>query len=114
MFLTPLTPGPHFSRLAEPAVVCLLSLRLEGLNLLNHGNYLGRGQTVFGDASTPSTTFGQLAAVGTASSAIPAFANIDPPRMSSCRYGSFSKSRGVHARLTLQEKRDVIPKTLLI
>ncbi len=24
-------------------------LRLEGFNLLNHGNYLGRGQTVYGD-----------------------------------------------------------------
>src|SRR5215471_12808717 len=56
-------------------------LRVEGFNLLNHGNYLGRGQTTFGDAGTPNTTFGQLAAVGTASNAIPAFANVDPPRM---------------------------------
>jgi hypothetical protein len=56
-------------------------LRLEGFNLLNHGNYLGRGQTVYGDTGTPSSTFGQFVAVGTASIAIPAFANIDPPRM---------------------------------
>jgi hypothetical protein len=56
-------------------------LRLEGFNLLNHGNYLGRGQTVYGDAATPNTTFGQLVAVGTATNALPAFANIDPPRM---------------------------------
>jgi hypothetical protein len=56
-------------------------LRLEGFNLFNHGNYLGRGQTIYGDTSTPSTTFGQLVSVGTATNAIPAFANIDPPRM---------------------------------
>jgi outer membrane receptor protein involved in Fe transport len=56
-------------------------LRLEGFNLLNHGNYLGRGQTVYGDAATPSASFGQLVAAGTASNAIPAFANVDPPRM---------------------------------
>ena len=56
-------------------------LRVEGFNLLNHGNYLGRGQTVYGDAATPNPTFGQLAAVGTATNAIPAFANVDPPRM---------------------------------
>ena len=58
-----------------------LLLRIEGFNLLNHGNYLGRGQTVFGDTGTPNPTFGQLAAVGTASNAVPAFANVDPPRM---------------------------------
>ena len=56
-------------------------LRLEGFNLFNHGNYLGRGQTVYGDAATPGPTFGQFVAAGTASNAIPAFANIDPPRM---------------------------------
>jgi hypothetical protein len=56
-------------------------LRLEGFNLFNHGNYLGRGQTIYGDTATPNTTFGQLVAVGTATNAIPAFANIDPPRM---------------------------------
>jgi hypothetical protein len=56
-------------------------LRFEGFNLFNHGNYLGRGQTVYGNTDAPSSTFGQLAAVGTASTAIPAFANVDPPRM---------------------------------
>jgi hypothetical protein len=56
-------------------------LRVECFNLFNHGNYLGRGQTTYGDAATPNTTFGQLAAVGTATNAIPAFANVDPPRM---------------------------------
>ncbi|MEA2572658.1 MAG: hypothetical protein QOI24_4659 [Acidobacteriota bacterium] len=56
-------------------------LRLEGFNILNHGNYLGRGQTVYGDTGTPNATFGQLVAAGSASNAIPAFANVDPPRM---------------------------------
>jgi hypothetical protein len=56
-------------------------LRLEGFNVFNHGNYLGRGQTIYGDLGTPNPTFGQLVAVGTATNAIPAFANIDPPRM---------------------------------
>ena len=56
-------------------------LRLEGFNLLNHGNFLGRGQTVYGDTGTANPTFGQFVAVGTAANAIPAFANIDPPRM---------------------------------
>src|SRR5207302_10011477 len=56
-------------------------LRIEGFNLLNHGNYLGRGQTVYGDSGTANPTFGQLAAVGTSTNAIPAFANVDPPRM---------------------------------
>lgn len=58
-----------------------LLLRLEGFNLFNHGNYLGRGQTVYGDTGTPNPTFGQLAAVGTSANAVPAFANVDPPRM---------------------------------
>jgi hypothetical protein len=58
-----------------------LLLRLEGFNLFNHGNYLGRGQTIYGDAATPSPTFGQLVAVGSTTNALPAFANVDPPRM---------------------------------
>jgi hypothetical protein len=58
-----------------------LLLRLEGFNLFNHGNYLGSGQTVYGNAEAPSATFGQLVAVGTAATALPAFANVDPPRM---------------------------------
>ena len=56
-------------------------LRLEGFNLFNYGNYLGRGQTVYGDTAIPNPTFGQLVAAGTATNALPAFANIDPPRM---------------------------------
>jgi hypothetical protein len=31
-----------------------LLLRLEGFNLFNHGNFLGRGVTVYGDATTPA------------------------------------------------------------
>jgi len=57
-------------------------LRLEGFNLLNHGNFLGRGVTVFGQGQVAVPTFGQfVGGVGTATNAIPAFANIDPPRM---------------------------------
>jgi carboxypeptidase family protein len=56
-------------------------LRLECFNLFNHGNYLGRGQTIYGDTGTANPTFGQLVAVGAATNALPAFANVDPPRM---------------------------------
>jgi hypothetical protein len=57
-------------------------LRLEGFNLFNHGNFLGRGVTVYGDGATAAPTFGQfVGGVGSAPNAIPAFANIDPPRM---------------------------------
>jgi hypothetical protein len=57
-------------------------IRLEGFNLFNHGNFLGRGVTVYGDAATAAPTFGQfVGGVGSAPNAIPAFANIDPPRM---------------------------------
>jgi hypothetical protein len=57
-------------------------LRLEGFNLFNHGNFLGRGVTTFGPDPTPAATFGQFVTnVGTSATAIPAFANIDPPRM---------------------------------
>ena len=56
-------------------------LRLEGFNLFNHGNILGRAQTTYGDTGTVNSTFGQLVSVGTATNAIPALANIDPPRM---------------------------------
>src|SRR3954447_9027029 len=55
-------------------------LRLEGFNLFNHGNLLGRAQTIYGDTATPNPTFGQVVAAGTASNALPALANIDPPR----------------------------------
>ncbi len=57
-------------------------LRLEGFNIFNHGNFLGRGVTTYGDAATPASAFGQfVGGVGAAPNAIPAFANIDPPRM---------------------------------
>src|SRR5262249_35564417 len=60
-----------------------LLLRAEGFNLFNHGNFLGRGQTTYGDTGTASTTFGQFVPVTSPTTvlAIPAFANIDPPRM---------------------------------
>jgi hypothetical protein len=56
-------------------------LRVEGFNLFNHGNILGRAQTTYGNTSTVNTTFGQIVSAGTATNAIPALANIDPPRM---------------------------------
>ena len=59
-----------------------LLLRLEGFNLFNHGNFLGRGVTTYGDGPVAAPTFGQfVGGVGTSTNAIPAFANIDPPRM---------------------------------
>jgi len=58
-----------------------LLLRLEGFNLFNHGNLLGRAQTTYGNSETANTTFGQLVSVGSATHAIPSLANIDPPRM---------------------------------
>jgi hypothetical protein len=58
-----------------------LTLRLEGFNLFNHANILGRAQTTYGDAPTVNPTFGQLATVGAGTTAIPALPNIDPPRM---------------------------------
>ncbi|HEY2434447.1 MAG TPA: TonB-dependent receptor [Vicinamibacterales bacterium] len=57
-----------------------LMLRLEGFNLFNHANMLGRGNTTYGDTGAASNTFGQFATLS-GSTAIPAFANIDPPRM---------------------------------
>ena len=61
-----------------------LLLRLEGFNIFNHGNYLARGVTVYGDGDTAVPTFGWFTpatAIGADGHAIPAFANIDPPRM---------------------------------
>ncbi len=56
--------------------------RVEGFNLFNHGNILGRAQTTYGDTATINPTFGQVASVPAgATNAIPALANIDPPRM---------------------------------
>jgi hypothetical protein len=59
----------------------VILLRLEGFNLFNHANILGRAQTTYGDLAAVNNTFGQLVSVGTAANAIPALANIDPPRM---------------------------------
>ncbi len=56
-------------------------LRMEGFNLFNHANILGRAQATYGDTATVNPTFGQVVAAGTASNALPALANIDPPRM---------------------------------
>jgi outer membrane receptor protein involved in Fe transport len=57
-------------------------LRVEGFNLLNHGNILGRAQTIYGDTAIVNPTFGQVVAVpANATNALPALANIDPPRM---------------------------------
>jgi hypothetical protein len=54
---------------------------MEGFNLFNHANILGRAQTTYGDAATINPTFGQVVAVGSATNALPSLANIDPPRM---------------------------------
>jgi hypothetical protein len=58
-----------------------LLLRVEGFNIFNHGNILGRAQTNYGDTATVNPTFGQVVAAGTATNALPSLANIDPPRM---------------------------------
>lgn len=55
-------------------------LRLEAFNLFNHANILGRAQNNYGNTTTVNPTFGQVVAVGTAANALPALANIDPPR----------------------------------
>jgi Carboxypeptidase regulatory-like domain/TonB dependent receptor len=67
----------HRLKLAASTIL----FRLEGFNVLNHGNYLGRSQTLYGDTATPNATFGQLAPAGASTNALPAFANVDPPRM---------------------------------
>jgi hypothetical protein len=58
-----------------------LLLRMEGFNLFNHANILGRAQTTYGDTATVNPTFGQVVAAGNATNALPSLANIDPPRM---------------------------------
>ncbi len=58
-----------------------LLLRMEGFNLFNHGNILGRAQTTYGDTAAVNPTFGQVVAAGAATNALPSLANIDPPRM---------------------------------
>ena len=64
----------------KPAGKTIL-LRLEGFNLFNHAIILGRAQTTYGDLAAVNNTFGQVVAPGTAANALPALANIDPPRM---------------------------------
>ena len=56
-------------------------LRFEGFNLFNHGNILGRAQTIYGDTGTGSATFSQVVSAGSATNALPSLANIDPPRV---------------------------------
>jgi hypothetical protein len=56
-------------------------LRLEGFNIFNHANMLGRGVTVYGNGVSPNPDFGRFVPVTSETTAIPAFANIDPPRM---------------------------------
>jgi hypothetical protein len=56
-------------------------LRLEGFNIFNHANMLGRGVTVYGNGTTANPDFGRFVPITTETTAIPAFANIDPPRM---------------------------------
>jgi hypothetical protein len=58
-----------------------LLLRVEGFNLFNHANIIGRGQDTYGDGATADPTFGQVAAVGSSANAIPGLADIEPPRM---------------------------------
>jgi hypothetical protein len=61
-----------------------LVLRLEGFNIFNRANMLARGVTTYGDGPAPAATFGWYtpqSAIGVDGHAIPAFANIDPPRM---------------------------------
>jgi hypothetical protein len=65
-------------RLNERASILL---RLEGFNIFNHANMLARGVTVWGNGTTPNADFGRFVSVGSEAVVIPAFANIDPPRM---------------------------------
>jgi hypothetical protein len=58
------------------------TLRVEGFNLFNHADMLGRAINTYGDTSTASPTFGQFASAPAGTTqAIPAFANINPTRM---------------------------------
>ncbi|MBV9242801.1 MAG: TonB-dependent receptor, partial [Acidobacteria bacterium] len=67
-----------------------LTLRIEGFNIFNHANMLARGNTIYnvvsGGVDTPAvrTDFGAFTTTffdATNTRAIPAFANIDPPRV---------------------------------
>ena len=58
-----------------------IMLRVEGFNLTNHGNILGRAQTIYGDTAAVNSTFGQVVSVAAnQTSALPSLANIDPSR----------------------------------
>jgi hypothetical protein len=78
-------------------------LRLEGFNLFNHANILGRAQTTYGDLATVNSTFGQLVSAGTATNAIPALANIDPDDNGGDGGNGFTQS----SRATEQEQRRI-------
>ena len=62
-------------------------LRVEGFNLFNHANMLFHtgSSSTYGDTTTPLPAFGQFSTTFSNTTngvtAIPAFANIDPPRM---------------------------------
>jgi hypothetical protein len=65
-----------------------LTLRFEAFNITNHANLLGRGVTVYGNAASGAVNndFGAFTNQFTTSgpgrvNGLPAFANIDPPRM---------------------------------
>ncbi len=60
-----------------------LRLRGEMFNVFNYGNFLARGVTVYGNMNNVANSdFGAfVGGTGTSQLAIPAFANIDPPRM---------------------------------
>jgi hypothetical protein len=82
------TPTSDVSTFVEGRILLSESksivLRLEGFNLFNHANMLGRGQTIYSDTGTARPDFGAFTTSFTntaATNAIPAFANIDPPRM---------------------------------
>jgi hypothetical protein len=67
-----------------------LLLRVEGFNIFNHANMLGRGVTTYGDAATPATTFGQfVGGVGTTTNAIPPLPTLIRHACFSCRRGLF-------------------------
>ena len=71
-------------------------LRLEGFDLFNHGNILGRAITTYGDTGTPNAAFGAAgdSAKETFPHALPGLANIEIRReCSSCKCGFCSEVR---------------------
>jgi Carboxypeptidase regulatory-like domain/TonB dependent receptor len=78
------TPTSNVSLFGEERIKIgarTLLLRVEGFNVFNHLNVLGRAQTIYGDTGVANPTFGQLVAVTTASAALPSVQNIDTSRM---------------------------------